>query len=258
MSISYIFHFRKKWLSVLDTHQFPAVKFSNGNYQSRPPYVVHFQYSYYSSLFPFLVMPVHTIPDDSSTHTTQEEINSLRGNLYTLLNFPCCTGTSAIILGDFNQVPRYVLSNWRSALDEDEFIKEVMYEGSSSALSTNSEHRLDRYCKMHCRTLRSPLSICTPKANFLIMQIWYPIATHEDTVDCVCHAGCMYMVNSLELPLAQQECWVIYLQRYFVLNSMPIIWVIFCLQSVSDHYPIYFEIDTSIFAQTGRGLSSKI
>ena len=133
-------------LSVLGTpYQFPPVTFSTGMTQTRPPYVVQFKYSYQSDAFTFIVMPVHTIPDGSSTHTTREEINSLRGNLNTMLNFPCCTSKNAIILGDFNQVQRYVRSNWRSDLDLDENIKEVKYEGSSSALTPNPLRQLDRY-----------------------------------------------------------------------------------------------------------------
>lgn len=145
---------RRDRLSVIGTHQFPSINFSNGKVQTRPPYTVQFQYSFSGCEFSFSVFPVHTIPDTKSTHTTREEINNLRTNLNDFLGFPCCASQNAIILGDFNQVRRYVLSNFRSDLDEDDDITPVPYEGSSSALTNDPTNQLDRclfdtYLKVH-------------------------------------------------------------------------------------------------------------
>lgn len=138
-------YYRYDRLMVKKTHQFPPIVFSNGKVQTRPPYAVQFQYSRPGCVFDFSVLPTHTIPDSTSIHTTRQEIDNLRTNMNDLLAFPCCTSPNAIILGDFNQVPRYVLSNYRSALAKDPNVKEVPYTGSSSALTQDPRNQLDRY-----------------------------------------------------------------------------------------------------------------
>lgn len=135
---------RADLLRAFDSWQFLPIMFSNNKVQTRPPFAVQFEYSHLSCSFNFSVLPVHTIPDPSRSHTTREEINSLKDNLYDLLNFPCCSSKNAIILGDFNQGSQYVGTNWRSDLDQDaKNIKEIMYTGSSTV--ANKPNQLDRY-----------------------------------------------------------------------------------------------------------------
>ena len=138
-------HCRRDRLKKISSHQFPPIILSNGEVQTRPTFAVQFQYFRPGCAFDFNVLPIHTIPDKTPTHTTREEIDNLRNNMIDLLKFPCCSSPNVIILGDFNQVPRYVLEKYRSALDEDKNVKQVAYTGSSSALTPDSNNQLDRY-----------------------------------------------------------------------------------------------------------------
>ena len=95
--------------------------------------------------FDFSVLPVHTIPDSKSSHITREEINDLLKKSKEIESFPCCSSKNKIILGDFNQSPRYVKTNFRSELDMDRDTKQIEYEGSSSARTTlGDKNQLDR------------------------------------------------------------------------------------------------------------------
>ena len=112
--------------------------------------VVHFYLSILTAgpkSFHFTVVPIHTIPDSSRDHTTREEINHLR---YTFLHIaapPYCFSGNGIILGDFNQVQRYVLKGFRTQSDfvTDPNFSEIEYTSSSSARTKNPRNKLDRF-----------------------------------------------------------------------------------------------------------------
>lgn len=93
------------------------------------------------------MVPIHTIPDATSDHTTREEINYLRYSFLHIANPPYCFSGNGIILGDFNQVQRYVLKSFRTQSDlvKDPKFVEIEYTGSSSAKSTNPANMLDRF-----------------------------------------------------------------------------------------------------------------
>ena len=93
------------------------------------------------------MVPIHTIPDSSRDHTTVEEINYLRNSFIGIANPPFCFSGNGIILGDFNQVRRYVLSSFRTQSDfvTDQRFSEVEYTGSSSARTNNPSNKLDRF-----------------------------------------------------------------------------------------------------------------
>ncbi len=59
----------------------PMERFRPGHHN----YAVEFQYSLLSCEFNFNVLPIHTIPDTSTIHTTREEIDSLYNNMNDLL-----------------------------------------------------------------------------------------------------------------------------------------------------------------------------
>ncbi len=161
------FNIRRDRLSVVQEYQFSPTVFSNGKVQTRPPYAVEFQYSLQSCEFNFNVLPIHTIPDKSRIHTTREEINSLYNNMNDLLNFPCCTSKNVIIMGDFNQVPRYVLTKYRSSLDRATDVKEVEYSGSSSALTKDPRNQLDRYVQL----LFPKIWLCQGAWQCMVLQV---------------------------------------------------------------------------------------
>ena len=112
--------------------------------------VVHFYLSILTAAqksFSFTVVPIHTIPDSSRDHTTREEINYLRYSFLRIVAPPFCFSGNGIILGDFNQVQRYVLRGFRTQSDfaTDPDFTEIEYTGSSSARTNNPSNKLDRF-----------------------------------------------------------------------------------------------------------------